>query len=157
MTTQVITSNDIDLQTLTIEGNKLKVNVANVVPAAKADRFLKNVAASEDNTKIVFTISPETAEGEDTTFELPVASFLTGLATTEALEAEKARIAEVEGKVATLESKPEPEAYVLTADKLAPLFADETVRGALIEAIKGEEIVGLDGVVKGFLVAKAGV
>ena len=155
MTTQVITSNDIDLQTLKIEGNKLTVNLENVVPAAKADRFLKNVTASGDNTKIIFTVSPETEGDVDTTFELPVASFLTGLATTEALEAEKARIGVVEGKVSTLEAKPEPEAYELTADKLSPLLADPAVRASLIEAIKGEEVAGLDGVAKGFLIANA--
>lgn len=152
MTTQVITSNDIDLQTLVIEGNKLKVNVANIVPAAKADRFLKNVAASDDNTKIIFTVSPENSGDSDATFELPVASFLTGLATTEALENEKTRIDAVEGKVQTLEAKPD---NALTADTLTPLFADPAVKEALIAAIKGEEVAGLDGVTKGFLIATA--
>ena len=157
MTTRIITSNDIDLQTLEIHENKLRVNVANVVPAAKADRFLKNVAANEDNTKIVFTVSPETDGGEDTKFELPVASFLTGLATTEALETEKGRIAAVEGEVTALERQvfaleQKSEANVLTADALTPLLTDPAVKAALIAAIKGEEVAGLDGVAKGFLI-----
>ena len=160
MTTRIITSNDIDLQTLEIHENKLRVNVANVVPAAKADRFLKNVAANEDNTKIVFTVSPETDGGEDTKFELPVASFLTGLATSEDLDTAKGRTSIVEGRVAALEEQvaaleQKSEANALTADNLTTLLTDPAAKEALIAAIRGEEVAGLDGVAKGFLITNA--
>lgn len=161
MVTKVITNNDIDLQTLVIEDNKLKVNVANVVPAAKADRFLKAVTPNVEGKTLTFVTG---AEGEeDTNFEVPVGDFLAGVATEEALNAEKEKVKTLEAaktaadekikaleeKVATLEGKPD---FELTADAVAALIAEAAVKNAIIAAIKGEEIQALDGTSKGFLI-----
>lgn len=160
MVTQVITNNDIDLNTLIIEGNKLKVNVAAVVPAAKADRFLKSVTPNTDNKTLTFVTGAENEQ--DTSFEVAIGDFLTGVATQEALDAEKAKVAaletakaEAEAKVQALETKvQELEArpsFELTADAVATLVAEDALKNAIINAIKGEEIQGLDGATKGYL------
>lgn len=160
MVTKVITNNDIDLNTLIIEGNKLKVNVANVVPAAKADRFLKSVTPNVGNKTLTFVTGAENEQ--DTSFEVAIGDFLTGVATQEALDAEKAKVqaletakaeaeakvAELEGKVTALESKPE---FQLTADAVAALVAEDVLKNAILNAIKGEEIQALDGAIKGYL------
>lgn len=160
MVTQVITNNDIDLNTLIIEGNKLKVNVANVVPAAKADRFLKSVTPNANNKTLTFVTGAENEQ--DTSFEVAIGDFLNGVATQEALDVEKAKVqaletakaeaeakvAALEGKVQTLESKP---AFELTAAAVAALVAEDALKNAILDAIKGEEIQGLDGVKKGYL------
>lgn len=174
MTFKVISANNIDLDTLIIEGNKLKVNVARVVPAAKADVFLKEVGVSEDKTKLVFKTGTDTETNAP--LEIPVANFLEGvvktqdlqaavapLATTEALntltqalDAEKAKVQEAQGKIETLEQKvAELEAAKATPAKLAELVADPAVKAAIIAAIKGEEVTDLEDAVKGYLIATA--
>lgn len=142
--TKVITANDIDSATLEIKNNKLTVKVADIVPAAKADKFLKAVTVSEDGTKLKFTVAGEGAE--DTVIETPVANLLTGLATQAALDAEKEKVTSLTERVTTLEGK------APTAEQIAALIANEAVTNAILTAIKGEEIQDLAEVTKGYLI-----
>lgn len=105
MVTKVITANDIDLNTLIIEDAKLKVNVANIVPAAKADNFLKEVRF--ESPDFIFVVGSD--EGDKPEIRVPAADLVSGLATQSALDEEKAKVATLEGKVGTLETTLEEE------------------------------------------------
>lgn len=170
MVTKVITANDIDLNTLIIEDAKLKVNVANIVPAAKADNFLKEVRF--ESPDFIFVVGSD--EGDKPEIRVPAADLVSGLATQSALDEEKAKVATLEGKVGTLETTLEEEKAKVqeaegkittleqevetlksktpTAEEVAAVIADDTVINAILEAIKGEEIKDLADDTKGYLI-----
>lgn len=170
MVTKVITSNDIDLNTLIIEDSKLKVNVANIVPAAKADKFLKEVRFEKPD--FVFVVGSE--EGNSPELRVPAADLISGLATLEALEEEKAKVvalegkvgpletslaeekakvAEAEGKIASLEQEVETlKSKTPTAEEIAAVITADAVISAIIASIKGEEIKDLADTTKGYLI-----
>lgn len=95
--TQFVTSQNIDLQTLKIEGGKLSVNLENVVPAAKADQFLKQVQVSGSN--LLFTVGSASEEsGEDKTLTVAISDLLTGVATQSALDTINEKMQALEAK-----------------------------------------------------------
>lgn len=159
--TKVITYDNIDLQTLEVVDSKLRVKVENVVPAAKADRFLKSVAPSVDGTSLTFTVPDE--EGVDQTFDVPMGSFVEGFVKTETFTPVSEKVVELEGKVTTLEEEVNTlkdkvaalEGASVTAEQIAALVTEEVLKNAIIEAIKGEEIHDLGDVLKGYLLATA--
>lgn len=60
---------------LTLEDNTaLDVDLADLIPVAKADHFLKSVVKSEDGTNLVFTIGAKDTEEGQTVVEMPLAT-----------------------------------------------------------------------------------
>lgn len=58
---------------LTLEDStNFEVDLADLIPEAKADHLLKAVAKSEDGTKLVFTVGAKDSEEGQTTVELPL-------------------------------------------------------------------------------------
>lgn len=178
MVTKVITSNNIDLETLIIDGGKLKVNVDRVVPVAKADKFLKNV--SFEGTEFVFTVGSD--EGDDPAVRVPANAIVEGLAKQTDLDLTNASLEELKGRVDTIEGETIPnltstveqntnsiesiqteitaikerldtlEAKRLTPEELVAVITDSSVIEAILTSIKGEEIQDLDDVTKGYLI-----
>lgn len=64
-----------NLQLTKVDGSKVTIPLANLVPAAKADKFLKAVSYDNANKKLVFTVGNDLDAATETT-EVSVADLL---------------------------------------------------------------------------------
>lgn len=97
--TQFVTSQNIDLETLKIEGGKLGVRLeglSSLVPAAKADQFLKQVQVSGSN--LLFLVGSADSEEDQKTLTVAISDLLTGVATQSALDTINEKMQALEAK-----------------------------------------------------------
>ena len=69
------TLNGSTLELTKADGNKINIPLANLVPAAKADKFLKGVTYNTDTKKLVFTVGND-LDATTETVEVSVADLL---------------------------------------------------------------------------------
>ena len=69
------TLNGSTLELTKADGNKINIPLANLVPAAKADKFLKGVTYNADTKKLVFTVGND-LDATTETVEVSVADLL---------------------------------------------------------------------------------
>ena len=128
--------------------------------ASAADLFLKSITVNAANDGIVFTTGTATDTSHDSTLELPMASFLTGVAKETDLQTVKDEISsltnEVNSNTSKIDALTQSSQSGIGSKTLDELVTELTANTAFMDAIKaslkGEEIQAVDGTTKGYLI-----